>query len=57
MTDFGLIGKLIDVIRSGAQTRDERQLQEKFVAIVNRLDAAGANTLRARVWFHRVLGR
>ena len=34
MTDFGLLGKMIDLIRGKAQSRTDRKLQEKFVTIV-----------------------
>ena len=44
MTDFGLVGKLIDIVRGGAQTREEKKLQEKFIAVVRRLEATSANT-------------
>jgi hypothetical protein len=37
MTDFGLLGKTIDFIRSKARAHDEKRLQERFVAIVRGL--------------------
>jgi len=39
-----LIGKLIDAVRGKAQARDEKKLQEKFVAIIRSLEANRANT-------------
>ena len=43
MTDFGLIGKVIDLVRGRAQSRDEKKLRERFVFITNELKAKSAN--------------
>jgi len=44
MTDFGLIGKAIDYLKSSGQDRKEKKLRERLVEIVNKLDATGENT-------------
>jgi hypothetical protein len=46
MTDFGLIGKAIDYFKGSLQNRKEKVLRERLVEIVNKLEAAGANTYR-----------
>jgi hypothetical protein len=46
MTDFGLIAKAIDYFKSSPQDRKEKQLRERFVEIVNKLDSTGTNTYR-----------
>ncbi len=43
MTDFGIVGKLIDLVKGVAQNRQEKKLRERFVAITNALKAKGAN--------------
>jgi hypothetical protein len=46
MTDFGLIGKAIDYLKSSGQDRKEKKLREGLVEIVHKLDATGENTYR-----------
>src|SRR6266478_6208774 len=43
MTDFGLTGKLIDVLKSVHQSHDEKKFRERFVAIMNELQTKGGN--------------
>lgn len=42
-SDFGMLGKAVDFWRSLSAQKQERQLQEKFVAILKRLQANHAN--------------
>jgi DNA invertase Pin-like site-specific DNA recombinase len=39
MTDFGLIGKAIDYLKSSGQDRKEKKLRERLVEIVNKFEA------------------
>jgi len=39
MTDFGMLGRALDLIRGQAQAREEKKLREKFVNIVQSLRA------------------
>jgi hypothetical protein len=66
-TDFGLIGKAVDVVRNRFAARDEKKLRERFSQIVNRLKGANcyippfgspeyweAETMADRGWLQRV---
>ena len=44
MTDFGLISKVVDLVTSLIQKRQEKDFWQQYISVVSEMQKAGANT-------------